>query len=285
MWSCPLCSCKLTKANKTWSCANRHTFDEAKSGYVNLLPVHHKHSLEPGDNKQMVNARRNFHASEGYILLMQKLSNLVEEYANANALTEVSLFEAGCGEGSYLATLAHYLKKNDLRVRSTGVDISKPAVELAAKSFKDCHFAVASNFRLPLPADSQHVILQIFAPGDMTEYARVLRQDGIVISVDPGKDHLWELKEQIYQTPRQHRLSQQKCEDYALINSQSLTFEVSLDDEIRKQGLLAMTPYAWKLSEEKRAQLEHTLSHVTAEFTINVWQHVTSIKEGGEHAQ
>ncbi len=285
MWSCPLCSSTLTKVNKAWSCENRHTFDEAKSGYVNLLPVQHKHSLEPGDNKAMVKARRSFHASEGYKSLMLKLSEMVKEYAFTNALTEVALFEAGCGEGSYLATLTHRLELENLRVHSMGVDISKPAIELAAKSFKQCQFAVGSNFRLPLVTDSQHVILQIFAPGNMFEYARVLKQDGIVITVDPGKRHLWELKELIYQTPIQHRLQQQNFEGYALINSQSLSFSVSLDEEKRKQGLLAMTPYVWKLSDEKRAQINHTLSQVTAEFAINVWKQRINNKKEAEHDQ
>ncbi len=285
MWSCPLCSNTLTKVDKTWSCVNRHSFDEAKSGYVNLLPVHHKHSLEPGDNKLMVKARQRFHASEGYQLLMQTLSELVEQYVHSNALEKLCLFEAGCGEGSYLAMVSNYLAEKGVSVRSMGIDISKPAIELAAKSFKHAKFAVASNFRLPLDANSQHVILQVFAPGNMTEYARVLMPGGIVITVDPGKRHLWELKEQIYSTPRQHDVQQQSDDRYQLLNNKTLSFTLSLENAARKQGLFDMTPYVWKLSEEKRAQLMHTLTDVSAEFEINTWKLLAPIKKDVEHAQ
>ena len=39
---CPLCHSPLTFNARSWSCENRHQFDQAKEGYVNLLPVQHK---------------------------------------------------------------------------------------------------------------------------------------------------------------------------------------------------------------------------------------------------
>ena len=45
---CPLCGNPLTRQERAWVCKNRHSFDIARQGYVNLLPVQQKRSLQPG---------------------------------------------------------------------------------------------------------------------------------------------------------------------------------------------------------------------------------------------
>ncbi len=57
---CPLCHSSLNLTERSWCCENRHQFDQAKEGYVNLLPVQHKGSREPGDSAEMMQARRDF---------------------------------------------------------------------------------------------------------------------------------------------------------------------------------------------------------------------------------
>lgn len=56
---CPVCGEKLDRSGKSYICPNRHTFDMAKSGYVNLLPTNNSGSVH-GDNKLMLRARREF---------------------------------------------------------------------------------------------------------------------------------------------------------------------------------------------------------------------------------
>ncbi|MCW8092219.1 methyltransferase domain-containing protein [Alteromonas sp. ASW11-130] len=233
----------------------------------------------------MVRARRNFHDTAGYKPLMQKLSEMIGKYISSLNLTEFNLFEAGCGEGSYLATVTDSLNDEDIRVNSSGIDIAKPAIELAAKTYKKCEFAVGSNFRLPLPTGSQHVVLQVFAPGNMKEYARVLAPRGIVLTVEPGKQHLWELKERIYKTPKQHQPQLHQVSEFDVVTAEHLSFKMELSDTVRQQGLLNMTPYVWKLSDEKRAKLSDILDSVTVDFTITMWTLLPNPKKDTQYAQ
>ena len=48
----------LQREGNTWACAQGHSFDVAKQGYVNLLPVQNKRSRDPGDSKAIVTARQ-----------------------------------------------------------------------------------------------------------------------------------------------------------------------------------------------------------------------------------
>ena len=89
MWQCPLCQRALDTQSKTWRCAGNHSFDCAKSGYVNLLPVQNKRSLHPGDDKPMLLARRDFHQAQGYGPLMAHLSDLLA----AQLTTDVKMID------------------------------------------------------------------------------------------------------------------------------------------------------------------------------------------------
>ena len=76
---CPLCKTPFHKINNTQVCVNNHHFDIAKEGYLNLLPINAKHSKNPGDNKQMMNARRDFLNSAGYLPLAEKLTEIIRK--------------------------------------------------------------------------------------------------------------------------------------------------------------------------------------------------------------
>ena len=96
-YRCPLCQQVLSFSDKNFRCSNNHNFDQAKEGYVNLLPVQHKHSKDPGDNKAMVNARRAFLDKGFYQPLIEQLLALYQQYADSNS----AILDAGCGEGYY----------------------------------------------------------------------------------------------------------------------------------------------------------------------------------------
>ena len=59
-YSCPLCHAPLARRDNSFICPQRHQFDLAKEGYVNLLPVQFKRSRDPGDSAEMMQARREF---------------------------------------------------------------------------------------------------------------------------------------------------------------------------------------------------------------------------------
>ncbi|NVK58128.1 MAG: methyltransferase domain-containing protein [Alteromonadaceae bacterium] len=270
MWRCPLCQHPLSQQGRSWSCSNRHTFDEAKSGYLNLLPVQQKKSKQPGDDKTMLNARRRFHDASGYAPLMAALVEQIKQYVHS--ASPVHLFDAGCGEGSYLGFIANALTHEGYTVSAAGSDIAKHAVDIAAKRYKQCRFAVASSVKLPLSDASQHVVLQVFAPGNDNEYQRIIAEGGLLITVDPAANHLWSIKQAIYDTPRPHEVSFNEKTGFTKLASQRVTFTVALAPPALRQALLEMTPYYWRLPKDKADETFAGINSVEADFAVHIWQ-------------
>ena len=117
---CPLCAAPLQKQQRSCVCANRHSFDIARQGYIHLLPVQNKKSLNPGDTPQQVMARREFLEGGFYKPIADALYDLLKGYTGP-------ILDVGCGEGYYSAFLAQ-----QLGCELTGLDISKEAVRRAA---------------------------------------------------------------------------------------------------------------------------------------------------------
>ena len=137
---CPLCQTSFTQTNNTQICENNHHFDIAKEGYLNLLPVNAKNSKNPGDNKEMMMARRTFLNSGGYLPLAEKLSFLIKELLAEKE--QATLLDLGCGEGYYTEFLAGNLPDS---TTISALDISKVAVRYAAKRYKTINFCVHSK--------------------------------------------------------------------------------------------------------------------------------------------
>lgn len=270
MWQCPICQTPLNTTQRQWQCQQGHGFDMAKSGYVNLLPVQHKKSLQPGDDKAMLKARQAFHRSGGYAPLMQAMAEAVSDFFGNQPLGLI--YDAGCGEGAYLRHLQSALSPRWPNLHIAGSDIAKLGVEMAAKADRCGQYVVASSYQLPVQANSVDALLQVFAPGSHAEFSRVLKTGGLLLSVEPGPQHLYELKQQVYQTPQPHTVSDPYSTELVLRHEQSVAFTVSLDDPDRLLGLLGMTPYIWKLSESAREQIATSLQQVSAEFVLRCWE-------------
>jgi 23S rRNA (guanine745-N1)-methyltransferase len=295
MWLCPLCKTSVSLHETPIRCLNNHSFDKAKAGYVNLLPVQFKKSKMPGDDKAMVRARREFHQQNAYKPLKDRMCELIGAYLNPKIRERgrVNIYDAGCGEGSYLNAVVAGLKEKgfkknklqnqklsegssqaqDIEVTGAGSDISKVAVELAAKAFKQHTFVVASSFDLPLESNSQDVVLQVFAPGSNDEYQRILTPDhGLLITVDPAEDHLYEIKQRVYDAPEKHQLDVSERDGFSLVTRETLRFEISLLNNEHALSLVKMTPFYWKLPQDNIMDIVNSLTNVTAHFHIQVWE-------------
>lgn len=258
--------------NRVWACTNGHSYDVAKEGYVNLLLVQHKNSKQPGDNKQMVNGRRAFLEQGFYQPLADAISKIFNQHlATLPNQTEVSFFDAGCGEGYYMAQVSQSCNQVDARIAFSGLDISKFAVQKAAKKYPKNHFAVASTFQLPLENDSQNAVLQIFAPSSESEIYRVLKSNGIWITVNPAANHLYEFKQALYDKPTEHKTEQVIPEGFTLAQQLNLSFVIQLNELEQRQNLLMMTPYYWSATAEKKQKLVDDLQQFTTDFDIRVW--------------
>ena len=185
--ACPLDGEPLLYHVSAWRCAAGHNFDIASQGYTNLLPVQNKRSREPGDNKPMVAARRRFLNADFYQPIAAAASTAV--LADLPAGAAASCLDAGCGEGYYLRQLA----ASDSAVKTLdliGLDISKWAVQAAAKQDRRINWVVGSNANLPVLSGTLDRMLCMFGFPVYPEFARVLRPGGRIVQVDAGPDHL-----------------------------------------------------------------------------------------------
>ena len=190
MFICPVCGNLLQKEEKAYICPKGHNYDLAREGYVYLLPPNKKHSKDPGDNKQMVAARRAFLETGLYQPFSDELDRLALECLGKNGSPVV--LDAGCGEGYYTGRLAQALGE---RARVFGFDISKCAVRAAAKRYREIAFAVGSSFGIPFADAAADLVVNVFAPIVPEELARVVKPGGHLILAVPGERHLYGLKE------------------------------------------------------------------------------------------
>ena len=271
MWQCPLCQSPLV-CGDTWRCNNNHSFDVSRRGYVNLLPVHKKSTKDPGDNKAMLDARQTFHQYRVYQPLMDKMADVITKSDVMSASGAVVVYDAGCGEGTYLHVIRSALEAAGKSVVASGSDISKSAVDLAARQHRDAQFVVASSFDLPVQDSQIDLMLQVFAPGSDDEFARVLKPQGLLLHVTPGPAHLMALKKAAYKTPREHELPADERPGFTLLSRQRIHWQATLENDSQRKALLQMTPFAWRLDESTQASLCRSLTEVEADFYVSLWQ-------------
>ena len=270
-YQCPLCHQSLQLDSRIWRCSNNHQFDRAKEGYVNLMPVQHKKSKNPGDNQMMMQARRQFLDAGYYQTLRDTIATILDKQLPERQKS-LSLLDIGCGEGYYTGYLTESLSQSR-QLTVYGLDISKVAVRFAAKRYPAVHFCVASSYRLPFSDNSIDAILRIYAPCEASELNRVISHDnGIVVTVTPAPRHLFQLKELIYQTAQPHDEVVEQIDGFELIDEQRLSYSMNLSG-IQAVNLLQMTPFAWKASEELIAELAGQSDfHCETDFFIRIYR-------------
>ncbi|WP_070963633.1 23S rRNA (guanine(745)-N(1))-methyltransferase [Vibrio sonorensis] len=268
-YQCPLCQQPLSLRERSLQCESNHQFDMAKEGYVNLMPAHHKRSKDPGDNKEMMQARREFLSQNHYQPMRDRVATLCSELLSSDT---AHLLDIGCGEGYYTEEVNRRVTQEHPLAQVYGLDISKVAIRYAAKRYKSCHFSVASSHRLPFIDHSLDAVLRIYAPCKADELSRVIKSKGYVITVTPGARHLYQLREKIYQDVRLHNEQVEQLDGFELVKEESLNYTMSLSDGGALQ-LLQMTPFAWKANDELRTELQSaTLFECEADFVIRVFQ-------------
>lgn len=270
VFSCPVCSGELYSDGKTYRCGRNHCFDSAKSGYVNLLTSDKMHSKLPGDNKLMVRARRDFLNKGYYSTLADSLCGTIKRFAPESPF----IIDAGCGEGYYTQKLAEAFESGGNCAVIGGVDISKSAADLAAKSCKSIEFAAASVFHLPFADNSADVLLSVFSPLCLEEFSRVLKAGGLFFMVIPDKRHLWELKSVIYEKPYENQVKDYELDGFELVEACDVPAEkIHLRTNEDIQNLFTMTPYYYNTKPQDKAKLENLESlETTIEFKILVYK-------------
>ncbi|ENM5917592.1 23S rRNA (guanine(745)-N(1))-methyltransferase [Vibrio mimicus] len=265
---CPLCEQPLTLNQNTFSCVHRHQFDVAKEGYVNLMPVQHKRSKDPGDNKEMTQARRRFLQTGHYAPMREKVAELCQKYLTGHQQT---LLDIGCGEGYYTDFFAKALHKQDDSAQTFGLDISKVAIRYAAKRYPECQFAVASSHRLPFAEQSIDGVIRIYAPCKDTELERCVKVGGVVITVTPAARHLYQFKQGIYDQVRLHEEQPEALAGFELVEECKLHYPMTLSGA-EAADLLQMTPFAWRASDTFKTHVSTSATfECEADFMLRVY--------------
>ncbi|HEY1844391.1 MAG TPA: 23S rRNA (guanine(745)-N(1))-methyltransferase [Buttiauxella sp.] len=261
---CPLCHSPLSLKEKSFVCPQGHQFDKAKEGYVNLLPVQHKRSKDPGDSSEMMQARRAFLDAGHYQPLREKICQILKQS------TPTSLLDIGCGEGYYTAGFAEVL--GDRVEGIWGLDVSKVAIRYAAKRYGGVQFCVASSHRLPFDDGSLDSAVRIFAPCKAEELSRVLKPGGVVITATPGPRHLMQLKGLIYQDVMLHSEEAESLPGFVEAQTHKIGWSMSLKGQ-EAVALLQMTPFAWRARPQVwEALKEETAFDCETDFVVRVWR-------------
>lgn len=260
--ACPLCGEKLDFCGGSIACrgARRHNFDIAKSGYVNL----NTHASTSGDDKEMALARQSFLRGEYYALFADAIAKAA---GKGNVLAD-----AGCGEGYYTEKVAASFDA------ALGVDLSKHALTLAAKSAKQKGMAqkilytTASVYQVPLADDSCDCVINVFAPCAEAEYSRILKNGGKLIVAAAGRDHLHGLKSALYDTVIPNEERRDLPQNMRLCEIINVKYKADIfGGDI--YSLFTMTPYFYRTKKESAEKLKAMEKlHTLLDFEVRVYK-------------
>jgi 23S rRNA (guanine745-N1)-methyltransferase len=254
------CGLALAREGRALVCEVRHSFDVARSGYVNLLQPNDRRSLEAGDSKEHVASRARIHELGLDAALIAELVRAAREHVRAGSLA----LEVGCGPGFALSELAA-----QLGIFATGLDLSVHAIEHAARRTSALHWIVANADRtLPFLDEALDLVLSVTGPKNPAEFRRVLRDGGRAIVVVPAADDLIELRGAVLgaasETDRAERALAAFAGEFELLARSTVRSRERLAP-LALRDLLDATYRAARTREAERAseigELEVTLSH------------------------
>jgi 23S rRNA (guanine745-N1)-methyltransferase len=221
MLLCPVRDCHrpLGREQRRVFCERGHSFDVARSGYINLLQPQDRRSKQPGDTNAAIAGRRRLHDLGATAPLLHAIADLAAPTASDTVL------DAGCGEGFYLGSLAR-----QSGCSAHGVDISVPAIDAAARRYPDSEWIVANADRfLPYSNRSFSLVLSITARMNPGEFRRVLRHDGRLLIALPAPGALIELRGA--GRDRTARTIEEFSGAFTLAGRHQVTTQASLDDD------------------------------------------------------
>jgi SAM-dependent methyltransferase len=257
---------ELQQVGAALKCESGHSFDIAKEGYVNLLA-----QKRAGDAKEMLKARRSFLESGFYAPLSDAINELVRTHL-PEAPGPLHILDAGSGEGYYLDRLRCALASRQDGCY-IGLDVSKEAVRMAAKRYPQLFFVVANvKQRLVLAGGAFHAVLNVFAPRNPAEFARVTAPGGILIITIPAPEHLLSLRAALgllgIEEQKEQHVKEQFAGHFEFVTSSRIAYAMHLNREQVEQVVM-MTPNYWHLTDEIREAMQE-LEEIKTEAGFSV---------------
>lgn len=261
-FACPICQENLTLVESSLKCNNRHSFDLAKFGYVNLAPQI-KQSANY-DKKNFQNRQQILEAGF-YQAILEVVSDLLSNSKNAKTILDI-----GCGEGFY----SRKLQERHPDKTFYAFDISKDSVQIAAKSEPNwaVNWFVGDLARLPIKDASMDILLDIFSPANYGEFHRVLSKDGILIKVIPTENHLKEIRQKVQDQLTKKDYSNQDIKEhfqghFTILSNQTASLTKTITPD-QLQALLSMTPLLFHIDQSKIDWSQLTEITIEAEILV-----------------
>ncbi len=287
---CPVCRAVLRANGRSLRCASGHTYDMARSGYVNLLPPGRKSNARSGDPDSMVRARREFLSGGYYDRYVREAASLAAPFFGGGVM-----LDAACGEGHHTLILAESLRP----ALAVGIDASKKAADAAAKaanasskaakgsstaanslsavseadtgadflhssdSLKQSAwctsrtgfaFAAGNIFDMPVASASCGLVTVLFAPIPFDEARRVLDVGGVLLTAGAGAEHLIELRRLIYDEVRIKNSAVTKPDGFCEVRSENISYKLELDPSFLL-ALFEMTPFCFRAGAAARDKI------------------------------
>ena len=261
-FACPLCQENLTLVESSLKCDNRHSFDLAKFGYVNLAPQIKQSANYDKENFQN---RQQILEAGFYQAVLEGISDSLATKPSVKTVLDI-----GCGEGFYSRKLQEVHPEKTFYA----FDISKDSVQIAAKSESNwaVNWFVGDLAHLPIKDASMDILLDIFSPANYGEFRRVLSKDGILIKVIPTENHLKEIRQMVQDQLTKKDYSNQDIkehfqEHFSIQSSQiaSLTKPITAE---QRQALLSMTPLLFHVDQSKIDWSQLTEITIEAEILV-----------------
>jgi 23S rRNA (guanine745-N1)-methyltransferase len=233
---CPVCGAGLSELSGCLGCAAGHRYDLARQGHVNLLAG--RVPASP-DTPEMVAARAEVLEAGHFAPVADALAAAASGLSGHGLVVDV-----GAGTGYYLAAVLDRLPGR----LGLALDVSTPAVRRAARAHPRADAVTADTWRrLPLADACADLALNVFAPRNGPEFARILRTGGTLLVVTPGPEHLAALSPPLAVDPdKQRRLDAAVSAWFRLEHSARHAYEVSLTPREASRAI-AMGPGAWHL--------------------------------------
>ncbi|MFS9133602.1 methyltransferase domain-containing protein [Streptococcus infantis] len=262
VFACPICQENLTLVESSLKCCNRHSFDLAKFGYVNLAPQIKQSANYDKENFQN---RQQILEAGFYQAILEGISDLLATKPSAKTILDI-----GCGEGFY----SRKLQESHSNKTFYAFDISKDSVQIAAKSETNwaVNWFIGDLARLPIKDASMDILLDIFSPANYGEFRRVLSQNGILIKVIPTENHLKEIRKTIQEQLTKKDYSNQDIkehfqEHFRIQSSKIASLTKSITAE-QRQALLSMTPLLFHVDQSKIDWSQLTEITIEAEILV-----------------
>lgn len=278
---CPVCGEELILQRRTdgrpggLGCTSGHRFDAARQGHVNLLTGRPSPHVE--DTRQMVASRESWLGAGHYAPLAHALANAAVAHA-PHPQHGLRLVDTGAGTGYYTSAVLDALAERPCTGPASGItmDLSRAAAQRAARDPRVLSLVWDTWSPWPLAADSTDVLLDVFAPRNLTEFARVLRPGGLALVAVPLPGHLEQIRSAGLlgmDQDKERRLAEGFSADFEEVDTADVAAEIPLTPD-SGADLVHMGPAGHHSDRDEilRRLQEHPVPTVSLEVRVHAYR-------------